>query len=644
MHWRSPHGIQTQAVLTGGAALGNNGNSTVEDRYGKAAWTAVVTPNSVNELRFGWFKDRLSDPGASDLFPAETGATYITVAGSTVGAAQAYPRTYPSENRFQIVENYSWTHGAHSAKFGADFQTTGDYMNQLFNQNGGYSYTNLLAFAKDFSGNTTGAKNYSTYTQQFGNPIQRIRTTDINFYAQDTWKMTKHITFNYGIRYEKTYVPQPTIVNSDYPATGHIPSPNKDFAPRASLSYSLGDRTVIRAGYGIFYARLHGNMLDTLFLGNGKYQTAISINNTQAGAPVFNGVLPSAAGLPTGAITLNVADANFHAPYTQQGTLAIEHQLTRDLALTASYIWTRGIGLFTQRDLNLGAPTSQAYTYLVQDAAGNTVSSFSTPLYIAANKVDPRYSKILQVENGGQSWYNALAIQLQKRMSHGLSAQIAYTWSHAIDDGNEEGASYNISNTFLNSTYNGNYGFDKGTSTLDQRHRLSINWLWAPTFTTSTSALAKYFVNGWQLTAITTLASAHPVSPTVNSPSTALGAEFAGIQLAQSTLTGAGGWNRVPFLPVSDLNIDQIYGVDARITRSIPFNERVKANLSFEAFNVFNTIHNTAIQTAAYSVTGNILKPVLTNGVSHVGDGNASQGFPDGTNARRMQVALRLNF
>ena len=220
MHWRSPHGIQTQAVLTGGAALGNNGNSTVEDRYGKASWTAVVTPNAVNELRFGWFKDRLSDPGASDLFPAETGATYITVAGSTVGAAQAYPRTYPSENRYQIVENYSWTKGAHSVKFGADFQTTQDWMNQLFNQNGGYSYTNLLAFAKDFSGNTTGAKNYSTYTQTFGNPIQNIRTTDVNFYAQDTWKISKRLTFNYGLRYEKTWIPQPTIVNPDYPATG----------------------------------------------------------------------------------------------------------------------------------------------------------------------------------------------------------------------------------------------------------------------------------------------------------------------------------------------------------------------------------------------------------------------------------------
>jgi hypothetical protein len=643
MHWRSPHGIQTQAVLTGGAALGNNGNSTVEDRYGKVSWTSVVTPNSVNELRFGWFKDRLSDPGASDLFPAETGATYITVAGSTVGAAQAYPRTYPSENRFQIVDNYSWTKGAHTTKFGVDFSTTQDWMNQLFNGNGSYSYTNLLAFAKDFTGNTTGQKNYSTYSQQFGNPIQNIRTTDINFYAQDTWKLSPRLTFNYGLRYEKTWVPQPTVVNPDYPATGYINSPSKDFAPRLSLSYSINDRTVVRAGYGIFYARLHGNMLDTLYLGNGKYQTSISINNTQAGAPVFNGVLASASGFPAGTVSLNVSDPHLRAPYTQQGTLAIDHQLTRDLAITASYIWTRGIGLFTQRDLNLGAPTSQAYTYIIQDAAGNNVGTYSTPLFIFANKPDPRYGKILQVENGAQSWYNALAIQLEKRFSHSFQMQLNYTWSHAIDDGNEQGASWNVASNFNNALFNGNYPLDKGSSTLDQRHRMSLNFIWSPK-TTSTSAFAKNVINGWQLSAITTLASAHPASATVNSPSTSTGAEFAGISLFYATLNGSGGSTRVPFLPYDSLDIDQIYNVDARITRKFDLTERVKLNLGFEAFNAFNTIHNTSIQTAAYSVSGNVLKPVLTNGVSHVGDGSASQGFPDGTNARRMQATLRITF
>ncbi len=163
MRWVSPHGIQTQGVLTNGNALANNGNSTVQDKYGKASWTAVATSNAVNELRFGWFKDRLSDPGSSDLYPAETGPLYVTVAGSTVGAAQAYPRTYPSENRYQIVDNYSWTKGAHSAKFGMDYQTTQDWTNQLFNGFGTYNYTNVLAFAKDF--NSNGQRNCGTVTE-----------------------------------------------------------------------------------------------------------------------------------------------------------------------------------------------------------------------------------------------------------------------------------------------------------------------------------------------------------------------------------------------------------------------------------------------------------------------------------------------
>jgi hypothetical protein len=644
MHWRSLNGIQTQAVLTGGAMLGNNGNSTVENRYGKAAWTRVVTPNSVNELRFGWFKDRLSDPGASNLFPTETGATYITVAGSTVGAAQAYPRTYPSENRYQIVDNYSWTRGAHTAKFGVDFSTTQDWMNQLYNANGGYSYSNITNFAKDFSGNTAGVKSYSTYTQTFGNPIQDIRTTDIGVYAQDTWKVTRKLTLNYGIRYEYAWLPQPTITNSDWAATGRIPSPSKNFAPRFSLSYSLDDKSVLRVGYGIFYARMHGNMLDTLFLGNGKYQTSISINNSQAGAPVFNGVLSSATGLPTGTIKLEYADSNFRSPYTQQGTVAYERQLGRDFSLTASYIWTRGVQLFTTRDMNLGTPVGP-YTYSILDSNSNVTGTYSTPVFVIGNRVDSRYSSVLQLENGGQSWYNGLALQLRKRMSHGLSLQMAYTWSHAIDTANMQGASYSISASYNDTMYNGNYGLDKGSSTLDQRHRASINWMWEPTFTTSTSAFAKYLVNGWGLSSITTLASAHPFTATINSASTSANAEFTGVQLANSTINGSGGWNRVPFLPVGSINGDQQYQVDARITRAIPLkSERVKASLMFEAFNAFNTIRNTSFQTAAYSVSGSNLKPILTNGVSHLGDGSASQGFPDGTNARRMQAGLRVTF
>ena len=172
------------------------------------------------------------------------------------------------------------------------------------------------------------------------------------------------------------------------------------------------------------------------------------------------------------------------------------------------------------------------------------------------------------MENGGQSWYNGLALQFEKRFSHSFQAQVTYTWSHAIDDGDEQGASWNISNTFNNATLPGNYRFDKGSSTLDQRHRAVINWVWQPRLDRSNSAFVKYLMNGWQLSAITTLASAQPVSATMNSVSTSPNAIFPGITLADSTFNGSGGWNRVPFLPVNSLDIDQTYNVDARISHA----------------------------------------------------------------------------
>ena len=155
-------------------------------------------------------------------------------------------------------------------KFGVDFQTTGDFMSQLFNGHGGYSYSTLTNFALDFTGNTTGAKNYTSFTQAFGPLTRRFRTTDGNFYFQDAWKPATRLTVNWGLRYERAHLPQPTGVNPDFPQTGVIPQSNKNFVSRLSISYSPNDKTVLRAGAGIFFARIYGNLLDTFYFGNGN--------------------------------------------------------------------------------------------------------------------------------------------------------------------------------------------------------------------------------------------------------------------------------------------------------------------------------------------------------------------------------------
>ena len=139
-------------------------------------------------------------------------------------------------------------------KFGFEIGHTEDYYNQLSNQYGTYSYNTLTAYALDFSGNTTGAKNWNTYSQRFGTPTADTNMVTYGFYGQDTYRLSSRAIFNFGVRYDYTHVPQPTIVNPDYPATSVIPSAKNNIAPRVGLSYGLGAsrKTLLRAGYGIF--------------------------------------------------------------------------------------------------------------------------------------------------------------------------------------------------------------------------------------------------------------------------------------------------------------------------------------------------------------------------------------------------------
>ncbi len=148
----------------------------------------------------------------------------------------------------------------------------------------------------------------------------------------------------------------------------------------------------------------------------------------------------------------------------------------------------------------------------------------------------------------------------------------------------------------------------------------------------------KWVVANWQLSQITTLASGQPTTTTMR----VVGSPFPGAAF-NTTLNGLGGSNRVPFLPFSNLNLDNVYRTDARITKTLPFSERVKAYASFEVFNISNSQYNTGIITEAYNLSAvagvTAIRP--SNGL---GNGTASQGFPDGTNARRAQVSLRLIF
>ena len=637
----SPNGLQTNVASTTGAALSSNGDDSVRVRNGRLAWTGTTGLSLVNEARFGWMTDRQADTFDKSQVSPATGLIGLSVAGQAglAGVPTYLPRVQPNEQRFEYADNATWTKGKHIVRFGVDIANTSDYTYYLSNGQGSYSFQTVTAFALDFSGNTTGRKDWQTYTQTFGNPVVNATIRDYGFYAQDQFLVSPKLSLNWGVRYEYAQLPQPTMTNPDYPLTGHIPSGPRNFGPRFGAAYSLNEKTVLRAGYGIFYARYPGSLIDDLFTNNGVTQRTFTLQATNAAqlaaGPTFWNTLTSIpASASLGASNIQFAAPNLRTPYSEQSNFSIERQLDKGTTLTASYIWSRGVQLLSERDLNVGVPGPNV-TYTIDNASGVPVGSYTTPVYLAANKVDPRYGRIIQDENGIKSYYNALAVQVNRRMSRGFQALASYTWAHAIDDG--QGAAtdalyYSSPNL---TTYNGNYEFDKGSSALDQRHRLVLSLVAQPTFTHRNGAFYKYVVNNWQLAAVVTLASGQPTTPMIRMTDTPV----AGMAYSTS-IDGFGGNSRVPFLPVNSLYTPSIYRADVRLNKWVPIKERYRLALGFEVWNLTNTIVNTAISNQVYTEANRVL--TLTPGAYNVG--TQSAGFPDGTNARRAQVSARLVF
>lgn len=648
VHFNSPNGIQTGAVVTSGGAFNSNGNDDVNVRNGRAEWVFVPNGSMVNEARFGWFKDRQADSVNNSLINPNIGTISLSVAGQSIGFANYLPRIDPSENRFEGADNLSYTVGKHNFKFGVDYMSTEDYYNELNTGNGSYSFPNANAFALDYG---RGGTDYSSFSQTFGNRVIDTTLPLIGVYAQDQYRILPNLTLYYGLRYEKNWIPQPPsqFVNSAYPQTGRIPQDNTDFAPRVGFAWSMNqDRTVIRSGFGIYYSRYDTALIQTLFSTNNNYTQSITLTPSSpipgVTYPSFPTILPSAAGLSTsGAGTIEFASPGLRTPYTEQGDFGIQQELSKNMSLTVSYMWSRGAEFFSVRDANYATVPTTYDTYTILNAQGGTpIGVFTTPVYLFSQRLNPAFTHIYEVDNGGNNYYSGFSAQVQRRMSHGFQASLAYTWSHDIDT-NLGGVS---SNEFFSSPsatiLNGNYQGIKGTSSLDQRQRLVINWVWSPTFSHGTSLWDRLALNGWQLATITTIATPLPFTETVNVLSNPTGIANTGY------LSGFNGTTAVPWLGIDTGRLpDDTTRVDARLSKILQLTERFRATLLFEVFNLTNTVTYTGVNATAYdatwtgaAVTGHgTLYPATGLGI-----GNASGGFPDGTNARRAQAGLRLDF
>jgi hypothetical protein len=668
LDFRSPNGIQTQSVLTSGAGVGNNADTNVFDRTVKSSLTTTVGSTAVNEFRFGMFKDRQFDPASADLLPTTGPASFSITTGSlsNIGYATSYPRLHPSELRFQLSDTYAWTVGRNSLKFGFDWSHTEDFDNQRANQFGTYTYATINAFALDFSTPVNG-KNWNTYTQTFGNPIFDEDSRDFSFFAQDEIHVTPKLVISPGFRVEHTTLPQPPApqalgtlnIPADWPQTAKLNYKPTNVAPRIGVAYTINPKTVVRAGYGMFYNRYISQIVNGLAKGNGSYQPSYSLSSTVAtqfaAGPAFPTFLTA---LPTGnanAPSVLFDTKDFRNSYSEQAQLSIQRELDRNTSVTTSYIWSRGLHIVTGYNANLADPT-QSYTYLIDDAQGNQVGTFTTPIYTRSLLINPNYNGVYATSSNANSWYNGFVVTLNHRYTNWFEGSANYTWSHSEDSnlGGAAGASgsggilFAMSNP--SSYYNNNYAAEKGSSATDQRHRLVISGVASPKFTNSSSKFAQAVVNGWQLSAIGTFASGFPINSTIGGVSTSTLPTIAGQTFfATSTINGLGGFNaqRVPFQPVGNLDVPPVYRVDARLSKNFSIRERFKVQLAFEASNVFNHLiveGASPLQEQEYSLTKNAAGQSILVPFANYKQLLQTQSPPDGTTARRAQASLRITF
>lgn len=423
-----------------------------------------------------------------------------------------------SDGHWQIGDNLSWIKGRHQMKFGGQFVSW--FVNRYLTTNAGL-FGNF-SFQGRFSGNPyadflLGLPTTVVRLDPF--PTQYNRWWDFAAYAQDDFKLNSRLTISYGLRYELN---QPVHTNHDNiysfdPSNGAviIPSDNaralispyfpaslkietagqvglnrslrttdkNNFAPRFGFSYQLGAKTVVRGGYGLFYAHLSGNI--AAFVGTGPY--AVSTTNTNAvtnGTPAFTLGAPFASPGSAGTLNLNAFTPHMLNGMVHQYSLTVERQLAHDTGLRLSYIGSHGSQLLYERNLNQPPP--------------------STTPFAQSRRPYPLYNTILYGDNGANSSYNGGQIQLQKRLSHGLLFNSAYTLAKELSEIDDTG-DFEL-NTQIENAYNRRR--DRANVYSVPRHQWENQALWE-------LPLGKGLIRGgWQINTLLNLTSGNFLNPT----------------------------------------------------------------------------------------------------------------------------------
>lgn len=362
---------------------GNNTNTLDQDIVSNL--TSVLASNALNEVRFQFGRrSTLSDTKGYSL----DGMPEINRPSGRLGKAQNMPQGR-DENRYQIVDNFSYTRGSHDFKLGADISLIRAQSFFPRNRDGNFTFTTDAPF------NSADLSTYPTqYVVAILDPIRDLPNDLFSFFAQDQWRLRTNVTFNLGVRYDRE--------RGFHKITG-VPDDGNNFQPRLGFVWDPWNdgRTAIRGGYGHYVDQSFLNI--QLNVASAKDSVEIVIINPGYPDPYSRG---STANTPPSTATVT---PNPKTPETRTTSLGVKREIVSGLALSVDGVYSRGYNQYAWNDLNYPNP-------------------------VTGIRPDPTRGRVIEYADYGNSWYTALLVGLEQRQTHGAAWSLSYTLSKTLRD------------------------------------------------------------------------------------------------------------------------------------------------------------------------------------------------------------------
>jgi hypothetical protein len=497
-----------------------------------AGYTHVFSQSLVNYFNpaFSWYESLF---GPSD-FQKTLSAFPIVLQGSganapftTLGGLDNTWVQGRRASRFFINDNLAWSQGAHELRFGTN--------------------TRILRLNDyDFGEGTVPLTTYTTLPQYIYGVASTVTKTfptsanepfnflNLDLYAQDTWKVTKKLTWTFGIR--DTFNSNPLNphdqigrLSGSFDSISHnvnqplnaviqtglgnvfSSTPVAILQPRSAIAWQFESKSVLRAGFGVFSDILPGSIADIVgvnppyvqtfqggLLGtvggttiapgvansavdatvaaNQNFTSGFSQGQLSCASPLAN----SATCLPPVAIAA-VPSGKLHAPYFMEWSFGLEHEFGSTISIHAQYVGTRAIN----------------QPYMTQVNGYQTVCQGCFAPFPYAQAPDPRFGAVSQLSTGASSRYNGLQLTAIKRLGHGLQGQLNYTWSRCMDEVSN-GGFLQFSAGGILAPLPGNLARDYGPCDYDIRQNLSAQYVYQLPIKVKIKSLG-YALNSWQV-------------------------------------------------------------------------------------------------------------------------------------------------